>query len=76
MRYLRISESNKATVLELFNKAVDSAGYIINKVNKVRIRCPYSNQPIKADSFSILPGSAVFVNNYSYCFSEHLIKHQ
>lgn len=74
MEYIQISDSNRMTILDLFNKSVDSEGFIIDKVTGKKERCPYSKQHIKKDNFSIIPGSAIFVNNYPYCFSEHIVK--
>ena len=76
MKYIQINDSNKEVILELFNKAVDTEGFITEKKTRKRLICPYSQQNIKANSFSILPGSATFVNNKSYCFAEHIVVHQ
>lgn len=71
MKYIRVSNSNKNVILDLFNKSVDSEGFIVEKGTNNKLVCPYSKQLIKEDSFSILPGSAIFVNNRAYCFSMH-----
>lgn len=72
MEFLQVTNSNKEVILELFNKEIDQEGFIIEKKSGKRIICPYSQQEIHSDSFSILPGSATFVNNLSYCFAEHI----
>lgn len=76
MEYIQINESNRDVILELFNKSVDKEGFIIEKATGVRLTCPYSGKCIKINDFSILPGSATFVNNKSYCFAEHLVTHK
>jgi len=75
MEYVQITPSNKETILELFSKAVDDEGYVVEKKTGKRLVCPYSKQEIHSDVFSILPGSATFVNNLSYCFAEHITTH-
>jgi len=75
MEYLQVTPSNKETILELFSKGIDGEGFIVEKKSGKRIICPYSKQEIHASSFSILPGSATFVNNMSYCFAEHITSH-
>ncbi len=75
MKYFQINDSNKDIVLRLFNKTTDSEGYIIEKRTSNRIVCPYTNQNIKVSDFSILPGSATFVNNRPFCFAEHRARH-
>ncbi|MBI5553718.1 MAG: hypothetical protein HY917_03170 [Candidatus Diapherotrites archaeon] len=72
METIGITDSNKSAVLELFSKSIDIEGYIMEKKTNKRIICPYSKEPIKAADFSVLPGSAIFVNNYYYCFAEYL----
>ena len=72
METIEINDSNKLAILELFYKSVDSEGYIIEKKTNKRLVCPYSNENIPASNFSIIPGSAIFVNNYYYCFAEYL----
>ncbi len=76
MEYFRITEDNMESVLELFNKIADSEGYIIEKNTGKKLICPYTHEPIKASNFSILPGSAIFVNNKSFCFSEHRAQYE
>ena len=70
MKYVKIDETNKGVVLELFQKFIDSEGFIIAKDTSRRITCPFTHLPIRADGFSILPGSAIFVNNTSFAFAE------
>ena len=72
MKYLQVNDSNKDVILELFGKSLDDEGFIIEKKNKNKLICPYSKEHIRGNSFSILPGSATFVNNYPYCFAEHI----
>ncbi len=76
MEFLQINSSNKEVILELFNKAIDNDGFIVEKKTNNKIICPYSKELIHSDSFSILPGSAIFVNNLSYCFAEHITTHK
>lgn len=76
MDTIKINNSNKAAILELFSKEVDNEGFIIEKKTKKRLVCPYSKEEISENEFSILPGSAIFVNNYPYCFTEYLAKHR
>lgn len=73
MKYIQINESNKNVILELFNKSTDDGGFIIENKTKKRLVCPYSKQHIMVTNFSILPGSATFVNNKAYCFAEHIV---
>lgn len=75
MEFLQVTPSNKEVILELFSKQIDKEGFIIEKKSGNRIICPYSKQEIRSDNFSILPGSATFVNNFSYCFAEHVTTH-
>jgi len=75
MEFLQVNPSNKEVILELFSKAIDKGGFITEKKSGKRIVCPYSKEDIHSDSFSILPGSATFVNNKSYCFAEHITTH-
>ena len=75
MELLQITPSNKSIILELFNKEIDEKGFIIEKKTKKRLKCPYSKQAIHSEDFSILPGSAIFVNNLAYCFAEHITTH-
>lgn len=72
MNYLQINETNREVILELFNKSMDSEGFIIEKRTGKRLVCPYTKDSINVKEFSILPGSATFVNNRSYCFAEHI----
>jgi len=76
MEYIQVNDSNKYTILELFSKTVDEEGYILEKKTGKKLICPYSNEPIRADNFSILPGSTTFVNNEFYCFAEHIVSHR
>jgi len=76
MEYVQITVSNVNTILELFKKMVDKEGFIIEKKTGKRLVCPYSNENIPVTDFSILPGSATFVRNKSYCFAEHLVLHE
>ncbi len=75
MKYLQIDESNKDIILELFSKDVDKEGFIINRKTGIRLVCPYSKMNIEVNDFSILPGTATFVNNHAYCFAEHIASH-
>ena len=76
MQFIQIDNSNKDTILELFNKTVDKEGFIVEIGTGKRLMCPYSKKPIHKNSFSILPGSTTFVNNEIYCFAEHIASHQ
>ena len=76
METIQINNSNKSAILELFGKAVDKENYLIEKKTGKKLICPFSNEHIKVNSFSILPGSALFVNNYYYCFSEYMAKNR
>lgn len=76
MEFLQVTPLNKEVILELFSKEIDQDGFIIEKKSGKRIVCPYSKQEIHSNSFSILPGSATFVNNKSYCFAEHITTHR
>ena len=76
MKYLQINDVNKDVILELFSKAVDEEGLIIEKKTGKKLICPYSKQNIHINDFSILPGSATFVNNKIYCFAEHIASHK
>jgi len=79
MEYMRITKESVTSVLKFFGKEIDTEGYIIDGKSKIRIVCPYSKEIIKATNFSVLPGTseiAVFVNNKSYCFSEHKSKEE
>lgn len=75
MEFLQIDETNREAILELFHKSLDKEGFIIEKKTGKRLVCPYSSEDIHVKSFSILPGSATFVSNKSYCFAEHLVFH-
>jgi len=75
MKYLQVNEPNKDIILELFNKGIDKEGFIIERKTGKRLLCPYSNMNIKINDFSILPGTATFVNNRAYCFAEHIASH-
>ena len=75
MKFIQINQENKNAILELFGKTVDNEGFIIEKMTGKRLICPYSEEIIKVDNFSILPGSATFVNNKSFCFAEHMVSH-
>lgn len=75
MKGIEINDRNKETIFEVLGKCVDSEGYIMEKRTKERVICPYSKTPIHSSSFSIMPGSFIFINNYSYCFTEHIAKH-
>ncbi|MFO8110596.1 MAG: hypothetical protein R6U17_08805 [Thermoplasmata archaeon] len=74
MQYLEINEENRKVILELFDKGIDEEGYIVDETGK-RVTCPYTKEQIRSDDFSILPGSATFVKNRSYCFAEHIARH-
>ncbi|MCX6821811.1 MAG: hypothetical protein NTW30_03460 [Candidatus Aenigmarchaeota archaeon] len=76
MQYIQIDDSNRKIILELFNKSIDKEGFIIEKRTGKRLVCPYSKKNIQKNSFSILPGSATFVNNEIYCFAEHIVTHR
>ena len=76
MEIIKIDKSNINALLELFEKDLDKEGYITEKKSGEKVICPYSGEPVNADDFSIIPGSATFVNNYYYCFSEYLAKNR
>jgi len=76
MEFLQIDDNNRETILELFNKSLDKEGFITEIKTGKRLVCPYSHENINAKNFSILPGSATFVNNKAYCFAEHLVFHR
>jgi len=73
MEHLEITEENKDTILELFDKDVDDDGHIIEKATGAKLICPYTEEPVKKDDFSILPGSSTFVNNDPTVFVEHIV---
>ncbi len=75
METIEINTTNRDSILEMLGKKVDSDGYIIEKRTKKRLECPYSKEPIGIENFSIMPGSFVFINNYSFCFTEHMAKY-
>lgn len=75
MEYIKIDNNNKTTILELFNKETDAEGFIIEKRTKKRLVCPYTRENIHSTSFSILPGTATFVNNTFHSFAQHLATH-
>jgi len=76
MQYLQITDSNRNTILELFNKSVDSKGWLVEKKTGKNLVCPYSKELIHVSNFSILPGSTTFVNNRFYAFAEHRVSHE
>ena len=76
MEYINIDDSNSETILELFSKSIDSEGFIIEKKTGKKIKCPYTNEYIKSNDFSIIPGTATFVKNKSFCFAEHRATHK
>lgn len=76
MEFLQINQDNVKVILELFSKAVDSEGFITEIKTGKRLICPYSKENIKVDNFSILPGTVTFVNNYPFCFAEHITTHK
>jgi len=75
MEYLQITEDNVKTILELFDKDVDKKGFIIYKNSGKLVKCPYTNKPIHHKNFSILPGSAIFVNNDAYSFAGYRVQY-
>jgi len=75
MEYIQVNDSNKGVILKLFGKSLDDDGFIIEKKTKNKLTCPYSKEHIHGNNFSILPGTATFVNNKSYCFAEHIVSH-
>lgn len=75
MEYLQITEDNAKIILELFNKDTDKDGFIVDKKTGKKIKCPYSKKPVHYKDFSILPGSAIFVNNTAYCFAQYRVAH-
>ncbi len=76
MEYLQVTKENRDVILELFRKGIDKEGFIIDKKTGKKLICPYSGSNIHSDDFSILPGSATFVTNKSYCFAEHIVSHK
>ena len=72
MEYINLDSSNKDTILELFSKDIDKEGFIIEKKTGLQITCPYTKEKIHVSNFSILPGSATFVNNEFFCYAEHI----
>ena len=75
MEFLNIDDDNVNTILELFNKSRDKEGFVIEKRTGKKIECPYTKRFIHYKNFSILPGSATFVNNEIYSFAEHFVRH-
>ena len=75
MNYINITDSNRELILELFDKTTDGAGYIVESATEKKIICPYSKKSIHIKDFSILPGTATFVNNFPFCFAEHRTMH-
>ena len=75
MDIIELNDRNISTILELLDKKVNDEGYIVEKQNNKLVICPYSKEPILADNFSIMPGSFVFINNYPFCFTEHVAKY-
>ena len=75
MEYIQVNDSNKEVILELFGKSLDDDGFIIEKKTSIKLKCPYSKEYIHGNNFSILPGTATFVNNKAYCFAEHIVSH-
>jgi hypothetical protein len=76
MEFLKVDETNVNGILEVFGKSVDEEGFIIEKKSGKRLKCPYTHKQISSKSFSILPGSATFVNNDIYAIIEHRILHK
>lgn len=72
---LEVTKENLDSILDLFDKKKDSEGFIIEKSSGKVVICPYSGKKVHSGSFSILPGSATFVNNFPYCFAEHMSSH-
>lgn len=71
MEVIEINEQNKTAVLELFDLTVDKENYVLDE-NKKRLICRYSKELIKLENLAIVPGSAIKINNYSYCLSEYI----
>ena len=74
MKYIQVTDANAGTILELFSKKTDAEGYIVEAKTNKRLVCPYTNKHIHVASFSILPGSATFVNNIPHAFAEHMVR--
>lgn len=75
MDAIEINDNNVHSILDMLNKKIDSDGYIVEKKSDKRVKCPYSKESIHHTKFSIMPGSFIFINNYSYCFTEHMAKY-
>ncbi|MFH1788264.1 MAG: hypothetical protein ABH834_02645 [Candidatus Altiarchaeota archaeon] len=75
MDVIEINNKNFSSILNLLGKEINDEGYIADKKNKKVEICPYSKEPVSAKNFSIMPGSFVFINNYAYCFTEHMARY-
>lgn len=75
MNTIQISDNNREAILGMMNKEIDDEGYIISKDTKKRVKCYYSKEEINIkDSYSILPGSTVFIKNNDLSFAKYLVK--
>ena len=72
MLFIQITSEKLSVILNLFSKKLDNEGFICEEKSGNLLKCPYTTKKIHSNNFSILPGSAIFVNNSPFVFAEHI----
>lgn len=74
-KVLDIEDTDKDTILDIFNKSTDDEGYIVHKESGDRYEDPYQKKPVHVDNFTVMPGSAIFVRSEPASIIAHRATH-
>ncbi|MBI2523008.1 hypothetical protein HYW19_01335 [Candidatus Woesearchaeota archaeon] len=69
-----LSKEDKKILLETLGYTVDKEGFVLS-ANKDREICPFTNNPIKLEDASIMPGSLIIMNTTPVTLSEYFYQY-
>lgn len=75
MELLEINDSNVDIILDRFGKELNEDGFIIDKESKEKIKCRYTNKPLKKETLGgVLPGSSVFIEDSDIAYAGYIME--
>ena len=75
VKFTHIDNEQKRILLTILGYSVDSEGYLINHRTKKPHICPITNEKVKLEKASILPGSELVINTTPLSIAQYLEKH-
>lgn len=63
MLFCELTPEEKKILLDALGFAVNKDGTIIHNVDKLQVKDPITNEPVKFENANILPGSTIILDN-------------